>query len=128
MDGEASAASIAALLVGLRIKGETVGEIDGLVLGEQKRLVLNTAHPFYSRVYEPAPEVRAGIEVLLLVMADAELESQEEMRDFYKAARGRWSDRLAFALQALQPDTALADQRAVVAETLHMQVDLSDNE
>ena len=41
-------------------------------LGEQKRLVVNTDHPFYAKVYNAAPEVRAALEVLLFVLAERE--------------------------------------------------------
>src|SRR3954465_1064361 len=34
-------------------------------LGEQKRLVINTDHPFYKKVYAAAPEAKAALEVLL---------------------------------------------------------------
>src|SRR5205814_1627432 len=34
-------------------------------LGEQKRLVINTDHPFYTKVYAAAPEAKAALEVLL---------------------------------------------------------------
>lgn len=40
-----------------------------LRLGEQKRLIVNTDHPFYSKIYDAAPDVRAALEVLLMVLA-----------------------------------------------------------
>lgn len=90
-------------------------------LGEQKRVVINTAHPFYSRVYAGAQEVRSALEVVLLVLADAELESAEgEPRAFYRAARQQWSERLRYALERLEPDTSLEDKASAVAEELHM--------
>ena len=62
-------------------------------LGDQKRLIINTLHPFYSKVYTASPAVKSAIEVLLLVLAEGELEAEGEFESFYKAARGHWSER-----------------------------------
>jgi hypothetical protein len=43
-----------------------------LRLGEQKRLIVNTDHPFYSKIYDAAPDVRAALEALLMVLAARE--------------------------------------------------------
>lgn len=86
-------------------------------LGEQKRVIINTAHPFYSRVYSAADDVKSALEVLLLVVADAELEAAEgEPRAFYRAARQQWSERLRYALESLDPDASMADKASAVAE------------
>jgi hypothetical protein len=90
-----------------------------LRLGEQKRVVLNTNHPFYQKVYEPHPQVRSALEVLLLVLADGELEAEGASEVFYKAARQSWSERLRHALDALVSDQALSDKANAVAEALY---------
>src|SRR5262249_16176833 len=56
-------------------------------LGEQKLLTINTDHPFYAKVYTAAPEARAALEVLLLVLAERELEVRSEAEAFYRAER-----------------------------------------
>ena len=90
-------------------------------LGEQKRVIINTAHPFYTRVYTAAEEVKSALEVLLLVLADAELESAEgDARVFYRSARQQWSERLRHALENLDPDASMADKASAVAEGFEM--------
>ncbi len=72
--------------------------------GGQKRLVFNTDHPFYTEVYaspRATPEVRNALEVLLFVLAEAELDARGEREQFYKAERQAWSQRLKDALQTL---------------------------
>ncbi len=89
-------------------------------LGEQKRIVLNTDHPFYSKVYEIAPDVSAALEVLLFVLAERELESFGDAEIFYKAERQRWSERLRYALDVLTTDEDLADRAAAIAEAMYL--------
>ncbi len=88
-------------------------------LGEQKRIILNTDHPFYAKVYDLAPDVSAALEVMLLVLADRELDSTGDAEVFYKAERQRWSERLRHALDVLTTDEALADRAAAMAEALY---------
>lgn len=99
-----------------------------LRLGEQKRLVINTDHPFYTKIYDAAPEVRAALEVLLFVLAERELEVKKETETFYKAERQRWSERLRHALDTLVPEETMVNKAAVVAERMHtaMDVDTAD--
>jgi hypothetical protein len=92
-------------------------------LGEQKRLVINTDHPFYTKVYEAAPDVRAALEVLLFVLAERELEVKNEAEIFYKAERQRWSERLRHALDELVPEETMVNKAAAVAERMHMTAD-----
>ena len=92
-------------------------------LGEQKRLVINTDHPFYAKVYAAAPEAKAALEVLLFVLAERELEVRNEAETFYKAERQRWSERLRFALDSLITDDTLADRASAVAELMHIAMD-----
>lgn len=90
-------------------------------IGEQKRVILNTEHPFYGRVYSAiTAETQAAVQVLLFVLAEAELEAEGEQEQFYKAARHKWSERLRFALEQLQSDASMADKAAAVAEELHV--------
>jgi hypothetical protein len=71
-------------------------------LGEQKRVVINTEHPFYTKLYGVAtPEVRAALEILVFVLAERELETTSEAEMLYRAERRRWSDRSRKALSAL---------------------------
>lgn len=90
-------------------------------LGEQKRLVINTDHPYYTKIYEPAvQEVRAALEVLLFVLAERELEVKNEAETFYKAERQRWSERMRHALDTLVPDESMVNKAAAVAERMHI--------
>jgi hypothetical protein len=92
-------------------------------LGEQKKLVINTDHPFYSKVYDAAPEIRAGIEVLLFVLAERELEVKNDAEAFYRAERQRWSERLRHALDTLVTEEAMVNKAAAVAERMHAALD-----
>ncbi len=92
-------------------------------LGEQKRLVVNTDHPFYAKVYNAAPEVRAALEVLLFVLAERELEVTQDAENFYKAERQRWSERLRHALDTLVPEETMVNKAAAVAERAYMQME-----
>jgi hypothetical protein len=91
--------------------------------GEQKRLVINTDHPFFAKVYNAAPDVRAALEVLLFVIAERELEVKGDSEVFYKAERQRWSERLRYALNALVDDNSMVDRASAVAEQLHIAED-----
>jgi hypothetical protein len=87
-------------------------------LGDQKQLVINTDHPFYSRVYAQAPAAQSALEVLLLVLAERELEAQGDAEIFYKAERQAWSERLRHALNSLTTSSSLADAASAVSEQL----------
>lgn len=89
-------------------------------LGEQKRLIVNTDHPFFTKVYDVNAEVKAGLEVLLFVLAERELESRSDAETFYKAERQKWSERLRHALNTLTPTDSLTDRAAAVAEQMHV--------
>jgi hypothetical protein len=92
-----------------------------VAVGEQKRLVINTDHPFFSKIFERAtPEVRAALEVLLFVLAERELEATGEATTFYKAERQRWSERLRHALDKLVDDATIVNTASMVAEAMHM--------
>lgn len=88
-------------------------------LGTQKRILLNTAHSFYSRLYAKASgEVTTALEVLLFVLADGEIEAlaDSERATFYKVERHRWSESLSHALASLTPQTAFEDQASLDME------------
>jgi hypothetical protein len=89
-------------------------------LGEQKRLIINTDHPFYSKVYAAAPEAKAALEVVLFVLAERELEAKNDAETFYKAERQRWSERLRQALDTLVGEQSLVDKASAIAEKMHM--------
>jgi hypothetical protein len=90
-------------------------------LGEQKHVVINTQHPFYTKLYGVAPpEVRAALEVLIFVLAERELDCVGEAENFYKAERQKWSERLRHALDTLVADDTIVDKAAAVAEQMHM--------
>lgn len=88
-------------------------------LGLQKRLIINTQHPFYLHLYDSPdsnPEIQTALEVLLFVLADAELDAEGEFEAFYRNARKNWSDRLANALQQLDPKGILRDKESAKQE------------
>jgi hypothetical protein len=90
-------------------------------LGEQYVLVINTDHPFYTKLYEPTPAARGGLEILLFMLAERELESSGDRNTFYKSERHYWSERLRRAYdeyvddQALNDEGSAADEEAEVA-------------
>jgi hypothetical protein len=88
-------------------------------LGVQKRVVINTDHPFYTKVYQPAPEVQSALEVMLFVLAERELEAKGDAETFYKSERQRWSERLRHALDTLVPEETMVNKAAAVAERLY---------
>jgi len=89
-------------------------------LGEQKRIIINTLHPFYTKVYDATPEIKAALEVLLLVLGEAELEAEGDFESFYRSARGFWSERLYHALNELRPDEDMRNKAAAVAEKMQI--------
>lgn len=90
-------------------------------LGEQKRLIINTQHPFYSKVYDVSPQVALSLEVLLLVLAEGELEAEGDAEVFYKSSRATWSDRLRHALDVLRTDDDMRDKASAIAEAMQME-------
>jgi hypothetical protein len=86
-------------------------------LGEQKRIVLNTAHPFYSRLYAKASgDVVSALQVLLFVLADGEIDADGHRALFYKAERSFWSGQLAIALASLVSQGVLDDEASLAME------------
>jgi hypothetical protein len=94
-------------------------------LGAQKRIILNTAHAFYTRLYEPAsPEVRSALEVLLFILADGEINADDERASFYKNERlYQWSPMLQHALTALVHQTQVEDSTSMRMEKAEMEAE-----
>lgn len=76
--------------------------------GGTRILYLNVAHPFYTDLYagpHATPGLRAGLEVLLWTLGNAEIDADPETdrRKFYERERASvWSPHLADALTALK--------------------------
>ncbi len=96
-------------------------------LGEQKVVIVNTEHPFYTKIYNTNPTAQAGLEVMLFVLAERELEVTDDAEIFYKAERQRWSERLRHALNVLVADQTLEDHKSAVAERLYVAEDEQDS-
>lgn len=98
-------------------------------LGEQKRLIINTKHPFYTKVFSVNKEISSALEVLLLVLAEAELECEidSDPEKFYKSARNGWSERLRNALDRLRSDDEMRDKASAMAEQMHMSAETEDS-
>jgi hypothetical protein len=93
-------------------------------LSLQKRLLINTEHPFFGKVYNIAPEIRGALEVLLFVLAERELEVKGDAETFYRAERQRWSERLRDALDTLVPDDTMVNKASAVAERMQIYPDV----
>jgi hypothetical protein len=76
--------------------------------GGTRVLYLNVGHPFYTELYMgpgSSPALRAGLEVLLWTLGNAEVDAEPESdrRKFYERERSSvWSPHLADALSALK--------------------------
>lgn len=76
--------------------------------GGTRVLYLNVAHPFYTEVYTgpgSSPRLRAGLEVLLWTLGNAEVDADPESdrRQFYERERASvWTPMLADSLKALK--------------------------
>lgn len=84
-------------------------------LGGQKRLYINTAHRFYSDVYNnplTTNRMRTALELLLFTMGSCELDSEGDREMFYKNERTEWTRRLDTYLQLLDRREPVADSRA----------------
>jgi hypothetical protein len=86
--------------------------------GGTRVLYLNVAHPFYTELYSgpgSSPRLRAGLEVLLWTLGEAEVEADPESdrRRFYERDRASiWSPKLAEALESLKKAPALEGEEA----------------
>jgi hypothetical protein len=92
-------------------------------VGVQKRLIINTQHPFYTHVYnspDSNPAIQTALEVLLFVLADGENDAEGEFEAFYLSARKNWSDRLAIAIAQINPNESLVDKASAKQEEQEM--------
>lgn len=81
-------------------------------MGYQLRLCLNRTHPFFTQLYmgpDSTPRQRVALEVLLFVLAEAELDANQDGRLFYETERQGWSTRLNVALKILDEMDPAAD-------------------
>lgn len=73
--------------------------------GGQTRVVLNRQHPFYTHVYSRSDDdgtgaaVREALNLLLLTLAEAELDSSDEKELWYRSERSTWSQRLMVGVE-----------------------------
>ena len=73
-------------------------------IGPQKRIWLNTTHPFYTDLYagpKSTSEIRAALEVLLFVIGGEETIAMDKRLEFYERERSKWSDELRTSLREL---------------------------
>lgn len=93
-------------------------------LGGQKVLEINQAHPFFSQIYAaPGADrfLRAGLEVLLFSIGEAELDGigNRDKSLFYATEKRVWSERLSIALDSLERfvhETDIDDDAADLAD------------
>ncbi len=88
-------------------------------IGLQKKLIINTTHPFYSHLYDSpdsTPGIRSALEVLLFAIADGELGAEGDFELFYKTARKYWSERLEKALLEHTPKNNIEDKKSARQE------------
>ena len=84
-----------------------------LQLGGQRRLLINTAHRFYTDLYGgpviASKRVRTALEFLLIVLGECELDSTPEKEKFYRYERNEWSRRLDIMLEELNSRVPVED-------------------
>jgi hypothetical protein len=72
--------------------------------GTQIVLLINEGHRFYEDLYASfasSPQLRSGLELLLFVIGEAELDANPDRRRFYEGERAEWSRVLNTALDRL---------------------------
>lgn len=73
-------------------------------IGSQIRLFINESHPFFTDIYNAPgtpPRTRAALELLLLVMAECEVDARREVRQLYTRERQQWSRQLRGVLSLM---------------------------
>jgi hypothetical protein len=73
-------------------------------IGGQRRVYLNTAHPFYKELYAgptSSPEIRRALSVLILVLAAGEFDARDGRSEFYENERTWWSNHIKTSLREL---------------------------
>lgn len=89
--------------------------------GGTRMLYLNVAHPFYGELYAgpgATPRLRAGLEVLLWALGNAEVDADpdSDRRMFYERERASvWTPNLADPLQALKTIAVVEEREAEAA-------------
>lgn len=99
--------------------------------GGQRVIYLNTAHRFYTDVYASpysTPYMRSALEVLLFVIGECELDSNEERQLFYGAERAEWSNRLQVAIDLLKVAVGAEDAEAEADEWTQAEAEVAKNE
>lgn len=97
-------------------------------LDSQRRVVINTDHPFYSRVYSQAEEVRSALELMLFVLSRGEVDSEGHRAAFYRSERVLWSELLRRGLDALVSPENFADAMASAIEHAEPTSDMDETE
>jgi hypothetical protein len=88
-------------------------------IGGQRVLLLNTAHRFFRDLYAgpgSSSRLRSGLEVLLFVIGDSELEAERERRLFYESERALWSQQLNVAMDELDQIDSIEDELSAADE------------
>lgn len=86
-------------------------------LGAQKQIVINTAHPFYTKLYTQAPAIKSALEVLIFVLADGEIDAEGDREQFYRNERvHQWSKLLKDALDKLIDEDVIVDRISAAQE------------
>ncbi len=74
------------------------------LMGQQKQLVLNTDHRFFTDLYaapDSTDRIKSALLLLLFVLADSEIDAINERYEFYRHQRVEWSNMLSSALVTL---------------------------
>jgi hypothetical protein len=97
--------------------GSSFYRVEGV--GPQIHLIVNKDHAFFSDVYmgpDSTPRLRAALELLLFVLAEAELEANKERQLFYESERVEWSRRFNTVLKLLDQKDSVSDAESAVSE------------
>lgn len=99
-------------------------------LGGQKRLYINKDHRFYKDIYmgpNSTSMLRYNLEVLLFVIGECELSSEDERKLFYQTEKQEWSKNLNIALDKLSKwrsdddDNLASEEEKAQAEILEIE-------
>jgi len=99
------------------IPGGTFYRVEAIA--SQVHLIINQAHPFFTNLYagpDSTPRLRAGLELLLFVMAECELDASVERQLFYDSERREWSQRFSTVLRLLEQKDPASDAASARAE------------
>ncbi|HLL76217.1 MAG TPA: ATP-binding protein [Pyrinomonadaceae bacterium] len=116
-DVEAEVTSMPYKLSFENIPGGSFYRVEGIA--SQVHLIINQAHPFFTSLYagpDSTPRSRAGLELLLFVLAECELDASLERQLFYESERREWSQRFNTVLKLLEKKDPTADEASARAE------------